>query len=98
MIIVRDVFQLHFGKAKEAVAVCKEGFANAEAMGFSIPMSLMTDCVGKYYTLVMESTFENLAHYESSIQESFSDAHWRDWYQKLLPYLESGHREIFTLV
>lgn len=98
MIIVRDVFQLQFGKAKDAVTVCKAGLENAKDMGNPIPMRIMTDLVGKYYTLVMESTFDSLSHYEQSMREMFDNEQWRDWYQKLLPFLESGHREIFTLV
>ena len=98
MIIVRDVFQLRFGTAREAVAICKEGLSKAEQSGQAAPMRLMTDLVGNYYTLVMESSHESLAHFETSMQEMTSREDWRAWYQKLLPLLESGHREIFNLV
>jgi hypothetical protein len=97
MIIVRDVFQLRFGAAREALAICKEGLEQSNALGSGAPMRFMTDLVGDYYTLVMESTFESLAQYEEMMEKIFALEAWRAWYQKLLPLLVSGRREIFRL-
>ncbi len=33
MILVRDIFQLKFGKAKEAISLMKEGLAIAKTFG-----------------------------------------------------------------
>ncbi|WP_157205882.1 hypothetical protein [Calidithermus timidus] len=57
MIVLREVFQLHFGKAREALALVREALATGQRMGY--PLSrVMGDVVGPYYTLVNESHFE----------------------------------------
>ena len=98
MIIVRDIFQIEFGKAKDVTAIWKEGFKNAKSTGFSVPYRAMTDLVGNFYTFILEGTFESLSHYEKEMSSTFSNQQWRDWYQKMLPYLKSGRREIYNLI
>ena len=41
------------------------------------PMRLLTDIVGTYYTLVMESTFNTLADYERMGQETVAKDEWK---------------------
>jgi len=99
MIIVRNVFQLKFGKAKEAVALWREGIETAKRKGhFTGDARLLTDVVGSSYTLVVELPAESLAEYEASSQATMSDPDWRAWYPKFIPLAESGYREIFQVV
>jgi hypothetical protein len=99
MIVVRNVFRLKFGKTREAVAVFKEGQATMRQSGFGhTPARVLTDLVSSFYTLVLEQTFDSLADYESSAQALMANNEWKAWYQKVLPLVESGHREIFTIV
>jgi hypothetical protein len=95
MIVVRDIFQLKFGKAREAKELWKEGIAKMKNNGF-VPDRLLSDVTGPYYTVVMESTFDSLADFEKSAHEAMSDE-WRNWYQKFVPIVDSGRREIFTV-
>lgn len=97
MILVRDVFQLKFGKTKEAVEVWREGRSLAESSGAG-SIRLLTDLVGPYYTLVLERTYDSLAVFEQASQEFRSDEAWKTWYARFLPLLEGGHREIFNVV
>lgn len=98
MILVRDIFQLKFGKAKEAVAHWKQGTAIIKKLGYG-PERLLTDLVGpSYYTFVMESTHENLTALEKELSEVFRNEEWSQWYQKFLPLVDSGRREIFNIV
>lgn len=97
MIVVRDVFQLKFGKAKEAKALLKEGMAIATRLGYG-SFRALTDLVGPFYTLVLESTFASLADYETRLKSTLGQKEWSDWYQKFLPIAEGGRREIFTVV
>lgn len=97
MILVRDIFQLKFGKAREALALWKEGKELLSAVGHK-PDRVMTDLVSTYYTLVMETTFRDLADMETSLQRAFSDERYEKWYQKFIPLAESGRREIFRIV
>ena len=54
MIVVRNSFRLKFGKAKEAVAIMKDGMAIQKRAGVDVPQRLMTDMTGTFYTLVLE--------------------------------------------
>lgn len=97
MILVRDVFQLKFGKAKEAKALAKEGSAIERKFGYG-PSRILTDLTGPYYTLVMESTYDNLAAYEKVLKDALNAPEFSAWYQRFVPLVESGRREIFTIV
>ena len=52
MIVVRNVFQLKFGKAREALAVMKEGIAIQKRLAAEGSARLLTDVTGRHYTLV----------------------------------------------
>ena len=65
MIVVRNVFQLKFGKAREAVAVMKEGVAIQKRLAAEGSARLLTDVTGRHYTLVLEMTLPNLAALEA---------------------------------
>lgn len=96
MILVRDVFRLKFGKAKEAKALWQEGLRIAKRVGYG-PQRLLTDLTGPFYTFVMESTHEGLAAYEASAKRTQGAEGWEEWYQRFVPLVESGYREIFTI-
>ncbi|MDQ5857630.1 MAG: NIPSNAP family protein [Acidobacteriota bacterium] len=98
MIVVRNVFQLKFGKAKDALALWKEGREIARRTGSGEKMRAMTDLVGSFYTLVMEEEFPSLADMEREMQSEMGAEEWKGWYQKFVPLVESGYREIFTVV
>ena len=100
MIIVRNVFQLKFGKAKEAVALMKEGLAiqKRALAGVDFSARVLTDVTGPFYTLVLELTAPNLAAFESYTPRLFGDKDWQANYQKMAPLVESGYREVFTIV
>jgi hypothetical protein len=69
MIVVRNVFQLKFGKAREAVALMKQGIAiQKQALaGVDFSTRLLTDVTGPNYTLVLELTVPNLATFECTL-------------------------------
>lgn len=98
MIVVRNVFRLKFGKAKDALALWKEGRRIAEKVGSGGSMRAMTDLVGPFYTLVMEEEFPSLADMERELRNEVGADEWKVWYQKFVPLVESGYREVFTLV
>ena len=54
MIVIRNVFQLKFGKAREALAVMKEGVAIQKRLAADVSARLLTDVTGPHYTLVLE--------------------------------------------
>lgn len=100
MIVIRNVFQLKFGKAREAVALMKEGVAiqKRALAGVDFSTRLLTDVTGPFYTLVLELTVPNFATFESYAPRLFGDKEWQANYQQVAPLVESGHREVFTIV
>jgi hypothetical protein len=97
MILVRNVFQLKFGKARDALAIMKEGLAIQKRLVPEGSPRLLTDLTGSHYTLVLEMTLPSLASLET-MTKIFSDRDFQANYQKLVPLIESGHRDIFTIV
>ena len=98
MIVVRDVFQLKFGKAREAQALWEEGREFMRQGDKVKDMRLLTDLAGgPYYTLVMETAYDSLADFEGEMHEALNDE-WRKWYQRFVPLVDGGHREIFNVV
>jgi len=98
MVVVRNVFRLKFGKTKEAVALLKEGMAIQKRAGVEMNPRIMTDVVGTFYTLVLELTVPNLAVLEANQPKVMGNKDWQAMYQKFSALVESGYREIFTLV
>ena len=102
MVVIRNVFRLKFGKAREAVALFKEGIAIQKrvgaAGGLDFPTRLLTDVTGPFYTVVLELTVPNLAAFEGAAPQLLGDKDWQANYQKIGSLVESGYREVFTLV
>ncbi len=97
MIVVRDVFRLKFGKAREAKALLKEGINLIESSGFKVDR-ILTDLTGEYYTLVLETVHKSLSDYERIDSGHSADGRWKNWHEKFVPLVESGRREIFRIV
>ncbi len=98
MIVVRNVFHLKFGKAREGLAAMKEGIAIQKRLGVDVSQRLLTDLTGSFYTLVLELTLPNLAALETTLSKVMSDKDFHANYETLVPLVESGHREIFNVV
>jgi len=99
MIVVRNVFKLKFGKAREAIAAIKEIAAvTPPASGGESGVRVLTDVTGDFYTLVLELSDKDLTAFEQRAKKTMADPQWQAAYQKLTPLVESGHREIFNVV
>jgi len=46
----------------------------------------------------LELTVSNLAAFEANVPRVFGDKDFQANYQNMMPLVESGHREIFTIV
>ena len=101
MILVREVFRLKIGKAKEAKELWKE--ANEISRKMHIPeFRALTDLTGPYYTFVLESEHPSLSAWEASMANggtTEAEQQWEKWYKKFMSLLEDGgRREIYTIV
>jgi hypothetical protein len=63
MIIVREVFTAKPGQASKLAKLFKRAFANDPSV------RIMTDLVGNYNTVVMESTVKSLAEFEKQMED-----------------------------
>jgi hypothetical protein len=97
MIVVRDIFQIKFGKMREVIAMWREGQEILKRTGHQ-PTRVLTDLTGPYYTFVLESTFNNLAEFESGHQTTGATDEWRKFYDRFTLLVDSGRREIFNVV
>jgi len=95
MILVREVFQVKFGKMKEVKELLKE---MTKLMPQENKPRILTDLVGPYYTLVMENTHQDLAAFEADMRREMGGPEFGALYQKFIPLIDSGRREIFTIV
>ena len=100
MIVIRNVFRLQFGKAKEAVALFKESDAIQKRVGAGadFQVRLLTDVTGPFYTVVMEITAPSLAAFEAGAPQLMGNKDWQANYQKIAALVESGYREVYSVV
>ena len=98
MVIVHNVFRLKFGKAREAVALMKDGIAIQKRLGVDVNQRLLTDVTGPFYTLILELTLPNLGALETTLSTVMSNAEVQANYAQFSALVESGHRDVFNLV
>jgi len=97
MIVIRNIFQIRAGVMKQAVASAKQGQAFVAKSGFA-RSRLLTDVVGDFYTLVLETECASLQEFESGLGQSFGSDEWQTWYRDFTQYIQSGRREIMNIV
>ena len=95
MILVRDVFQAKYGKGDELVALFKEF---GEISDWGSGQRLLTDLSGEFFTVVTETEVESLAEFERLRDEEFGKPEFADWFARMMPLVESGRREFYTIV
>lgn len=97
MIVVRDVFRLKFGKAREMKALWLDAEPTRKEVGMD-RMRVLTDLTGEAYQWVLESEFESLSDYEATMATMFATDEWRTLYERIIPLVETSRREIYTVV
>ncbi len=96
MILVRNTFQVKFGRMKEALALMKENLARAPS--HAAKARLLTDLTGDFYTLVLEFEYNSYADAEREATEAMRAPGWHETYQKFAALVDTGRRELFTIV
>jgi len=98
MIIVRHVFRLKFGKAKEGIAIWKDILQAAKKSNLNSPdMRLLSDLSGEAYTLIVE------LHIKSFLDMNPSQVIWattpafQELYEKFKPLCESASKEYYRI-
>src|SRR5438128_7018236 len=96
MIVVRDVFQAKYGKGDELVALLKE-VAQLMAEGGQGRSRVLTDLSGPFFTIVSEIEVESMAEWERGSREMFARPEFGEWFGRMVPLVESGRREFYTI-
>ena len=91
--VIRDIFQLKFGRFKEA-RILLEKAAENKLMPETQQMRVLTDFTGDSYRLIFEEGFDSLTDYELSLSSSMKTEEWQQWYELFKPNVERSHREI----
>lgn len=97
MLIVRDIFHLQFGKAREGIELLERGREVLRGAGYSVDR-ILADVTGDYYTLVMETSVESLGQYEEALGSTRDLTEWQEIYKRFVPLVRSGRREVFRVV
>jgi len=99
MILVRDVFQAKYGQGNALVALLQEAAQQwGERYGQAYAGRILTDASGPFFTVVAETEVESFAEWERRIADVFSRSDFGEWFERMLPLVESGRREFYTLV
>jgi hypothetical protein len=98
MILVRDIFHLKFGQAKDAKSLLNEFKEIGKKMNFPMGRALTDLVTDRSYTLILESDWKSLADWEDSMKSGMGNNEWQKWYQKFIPLCESAKREIYNVL
>ena len=97
MYLIREVFQTRPGKAKDLVKMFKLAAPHFEKMGDMKNMKVMTDAVGKYWTVVVESETTDMGAFFSNMRGATMSDELKDIMKGYMDCVEGGHREIFII-
>jgi len=97
MVRVRDVFQIHPEHMREVKSAVLDMRDLGKRMGYP-QMRVLTDFIGEYYTLVLESDYPSLNEWEQALTKSFGDKEWQTKYGRIRPMVRGGRREIFQVL
>ena len=98
MIVVRQVFQVEWGKSKDFVATfvqCREIFRRIA--GSKVRVRLMTDLSGPFSTVVQEIEVESLVEWERVRDALAADPELQQA-SSGFPRFTGGYQEFYTLV
>ena len=95
--VVRDIFKLKFGHFKPVKGLLQEAL-DKRMLPESPSNRFLTDFTGDSYRLIMESAYDSLLDYESSLNTGMAEAEWQDWYRRFMEHVESSHREILKQI
>jgi hypothetical protein len=97
MYIIRDIFQLKFGRYKDAKELLEEA-RDKDLLPQAVHNRVLSDFTGDSYRLIFEEGYESLTDYERALTEGMAKKDWKDWYEKFKKHVRSSQREILKQV
>lgn len=97
MYLIREVFQAKPGKAKDLVKMFKQAGPHLEKAGEFKNMKVMTDVVGSYWTVVIESETDNIGGFFTNMRSATMSDEVKNIMKGYMECVAGGHREIFMI-
>jgi hypothetical protein len=94
MLLVRNIFRAKYGMGD---ALVQHLTSSPEIWEGGQNLRVLTDASGPFFTVVAEATFDDFAHFEQAQKEEFARADFGEWFAKMVPLVESGSREFWTV-
>lgn len=94
---IREVFQAKPGKAKELVKMFKTAHPHFVKEGMMNNMKVLTDVVGNYWTVIVESETENIADFFDNLRTATMSSEIKEIMKGYMDCVAGGHREIFLI-
>ena len=99
MLLVRQVFQAKYGRGDELVGLFQELNQRMRDAGELSPQfRILTDASGPFFTVVTETEVESFAAWEGGFREAMERPWMEEWFSRMMPLVESGSREFYTIV
>ena len=96
MLLVRNVFRTHPGKAKELVKKFQAAAPHLKAMGIK-NMRVLTDAVAGFWTVVNEMEVEDMNTYFQILEARAPNEALKTALAGYMDLIVSGHREVFKI-
>src|SRR4029077_15034626 len=84
VILVRDILDIDPNQMKAMKSLVGDMAMLTKKLGFP-DRKVMTDLVGTFYTLLLESEWPDLGTYERELGKAFQNAEWQALYGKMRP-------------
>jgi hypothetical protein len=96
MVAQRNTFQLHYGKAKDSIAIWKEMIDEGINMGLQY-LRLMTDVVGQNYILEAECYFPDMCEIKPRSEFWLQTEKMKLLYEKFIPLCKHAERSYLAV-
>ena len=97
MYLIREVFQAKPGKAGALVKMFKQAQPHIEKQEGMKNMKIMTDAVGTYWTVVIESEVEDMGKFFDNLRGATASDELKEIMKGYMDLVEGGHREIYKI-
>lgn len=97
MYLVREVFKARPGKAKDLVKMFKAAAPHFEKTQDIHSMKVMTDVVGPYWTVVVESETENIGTFFTNLRSATMSDEIKEIMKDYMSCIEGGRREVYMV-
>jgi hypothetical protein len=97
MLLIRDVLQIEPSRMKSVKEIGLKNLGLLRKQKFPVTR-IMTDFIGAYYTLVIESEVPDLGSYEKDMQATMASPEWQAFYGQIRDAVRGGRREVFHIL